>query len=85
MGAALHTLGMSKLDDNPSDEIIESPETLWTTTAEERKEVLMRVSKMVVEKFIDISFNNREAKGRSSDDVSELKIMVCHRSFSDPL
>ena len=46
--AALHTLGMSKLDEQPSNEIIESAETLWTRTAKEQKEVLMKVSKKVV-------------------------------------
>lgn len=69
LSAALHTLGMSKLDEQPSDEIIESAETLWTRTTEERKEVLMRVSKMVVENFVNISFNNLEGKAKSCDDV----------------
>lgn len=40
--AAVQTLGMSSLEDEPSVDIIPSPETMWTKTAEERKTTLTR-------------------------------------------
>ena len=58
----MHILGMSNLDDQPSDDVIESAETLWTETAEERKSVLMRISKKVVEEFVNILFNSQAEK-----------------------
>ena len=54
---ALHLLHMSSIDSEPDSAIIASPELLWTKTDEERKEVLMEVSKLFVAEYVDFSLN----------------------------
>ena len=55
--AALHVLGMSNIDGVPDEKVISSPDTLWTRSNQERKETLMKISKMVVSYF---SFNDHQ-------------------------
>ena len=58
LNAAMKILGMSDLDDQPSDDVLgTSAENLWTLTGEERKIVLDRVCEMIIDKFITFSFN----------------------------
>ena len=58
VSAALETFGMKTLDDQPSEDIVTLPEIVWTQPNHERKSLLERLSKMVVEKFINTSFNS---------------------------
>ena len=58
--AALHVLGMSDVDGIPDEKVISSPDTLWACSNEERKETLIKVSKMVLNKFCDFSFNSHQ-------------------------
>ena len=59
LSAACEILDISSLDDEPSADGmgISSPENLWTFTDNERKAVLSRISKKIVERFIVFSFN----------------------------
>lgn len=59
LSAACEILDLSNLDDQPSADIIgmSSPENLWTHTDCERKAILTRISKKIIEKFITFSFN----------------------------
>ena len=56
LSAACEILDLSSLDDQPSADVLgmSSPENLWTHTDHERKAILTRISKKIVEKF---SFN----------------------------
>ena len=58
--ACLKTFGMTTLDDQPSVDLINSPETVrvWTQTKDEQKSLLTKLSQRVVEKFIQSSYNN---------------------------
>ena len=67
--AALQTFGMTTLDDQPTDDLIPTPETVWTQSHDERKSLLMNMNKRVVEKYISCSFNSPHR--RSSDSVNE--------------
>ena len=55
--ACLKTFGMTTLDDQPSVDLINSPETVrvWTQTKDERNSLLTKLSQRVVEKFIQSS------------------------------
>ena len=66
LAAALDYLEISSLDDDPPDHVIPSAETLWTRTNEERKEVLTAVSRRIVEKYINVSFNEQHGDSESS-------------------
>ena len=57
ISAILKTFGMETLNDQPSEDILTSPEIVWTQPNHERKSLLERLSKMVVEKFINHFFN----------------------------
>ena len=57
VNAALETFGMKTLDDQPSEDIVTSPEIVWTQPNHERKSLLEKLSKMVIEKFISHFFN----------------------------
>ena len=60
---------MSTLDDQPTDDIIPTPETAWTQSQDERKSLLMNLSKRVVEKYISCCFQSPHKK--SNDGVNE--------------
>lgn len=49
---------MKTLNDQPSEDIVTSPEITWTQSDHERKSLLERLSNMVVEKFINNFFNS---------------------------
>ena len=55
--ACLKTFGMTTLDDQPSVDLINSPETVrvWTQTKDERNSLLTKLSQRVIEKFIQSS------------------------------
>ena len=67
--AALQTLGMVALDDQPSDCHIPTPETAWTLSKDERRTLLMSISKLVVKNHISCSFNKPHTQ--SGDDIHE--------------
>ena len=58
LSAALKAFGMKTLTDQPSKNIIAAPEIVLTQPDHERKALLERLSKTVVEKFIHHSFNS---------------------------
>ena len=49
--AALETMGMESLDSIPSQDQIPSPETVWTKTDNERKEILESLLKYCDEAY----------------------------------
>ena len=55
--AAMNILGMTNLNDQPAEKVIPSPEVVWTKTNDERKEILIDISKQIVKGFINLSFN----------------------------
>ena len=71
LGAAMQILEISNLNDQPSDVAvgITSAENLWTFTSEERKRVLDRVCKKVVDRFINFSFNASDDDIHQQDEV----------------
>ena len=75
--AALKTLEISSLQDQPSDVVIgiESAENLWTYTNTERKAVLHTVSQKIVKKYIDFSFNSHSHVLNNEDKVHTY---ACH-------
>lgn len=54
---------------------IASPENLWTSTNEEQKAILHSVSKKIVRKFIDFTFNSCPNSGNHDDKVHDY---TCH-------
>ena len=60
LSAALATLKMSNLEDQPSETVIEIPssENLWMYSNDERKTIPHSVCKKIVNNFIKFSFNN---------------------------
>ena len=60
---------MSNLNDQPAENVIPSPEVVWTKTDNERKAILMDISKQVVKSFINLSFN--APVSASSDGIHE--------------
>ena len=57
---------MVSLDDQPTDDLISTPETVWAESDDVRRTLLMKLSKHVVEKYICCSFNSPH---RQSSDV----------------
>lgn len=58
LSAAMKILGISNLDDQPSDDVIgTSAEHLWTLTDKERKKVMDKVCEKMVDEFVGFSFN----------------------------
>ena len=56
IAASLNILGMSNIQDVPSTSLIPEPHMIWMLTNPERKDILNKVSKEVVNNFIDFSF-----------------------------
>ena len=84
----MSTLRMSSLDDEPSEGIITSPETIWTETAEKRKAALSMVTKKIINDYINLSYNGKIET--SSDEVFNyssnlLKICPLYAQFKDAI
>ena len=84
----MSTLRMSSLDDEPSEGIITSPETIWTETAEKRKAALSMVTKKIINDYINLSYNGKIET--SSDEVFNyssnlLKICLLYAQFKDAI
>jgi len=71
LSAALKTLEISDLQDQPSENMIgiQSPENLWTYTNDERKAILHSVSQKIVKRFIKFSFNSHPNPTNNRDEV----------------
>ena len=65
VAAALKMFGMGRMDDIPSQAVLNSPEDVWMLPASERRDVLKKLCKQVVESFVEFSFNVNHS---SSDD-----------------
>lgn len=79
LAAALKSLEISSIEDQPSAKVIgiSSPENLWTCTKEERKAILHSVCERIVKRFIKFSFNNFP-KSRNHKDDDEVHNYSCH-------
>ena len=60
---------MVALDDQPSDSVIPIPESAWAQSNDERRTLLMNVSKLVAEKNIFCCFNS--PRTRSGDGIHD--------------
>ena len=68
IAASLNILGMSNIQDVPSTSLIPEPHMIWMLTNPERKDILNKVSKKVVNNFIDFSFRG-PTSATENDDV----------------
>ena len=80
---------MSNVQDVPSTSIIPEPHMIWIMTNPERKEILNKVSKEVVNKFIDFSFRG-PTSAIENDDVHKyakhlLGLGLFYLEFSDAI
>ena len=72
VSAALATLKMSNLEDQPSASVIGIPssENLWTYPNDERKAILRSVCEKIVNNFINFSFNTPQTnRGEVHDEI----------------
>ena len=79
---------MSNIDGIPDEKVISSPDTLWTCSYEERKEALMKVSKLVLTKFCDFSFSNHQkSTGDLTHDYAKnfLSIGLFYLNYKDAI
>lgn len=58
LSAALKTFGMRTLNSQPSGDVIPCPENVWAQTNDERKALLDKLSRSIVEKYINHFFNS---------------------------
>ena len=65
VAAAQRMLCMSNLDDIPSGDALDRPEDVWMLPTAERRDVLKKVCKQVVDSFVKFSFNDDQS---SNDD-----------------
>lgn len=65
--AAMSFLGMSSVDDTPSQTVI--PEDAWTLSDEERASLLLGVTKQIVDKYVDLAIQYDSDKSTADDTV----------------
>lgn len=68
IAAALTFLKMKSLNDVPSEDILPNAHSLWMQSAEERKAVLDRICKQLVDSFVDFTFNEEGSSMHSEAD-----------------
>ena len=71
LSAALSTLELPDINSQPTEEGygIPSLDNLWTHTNKERKAVLHAISKRIVEKFVNFSFNTPSDVSLRKDEI----------------
>lgn len=57
VAAALDTLGMDSIDDVPCDDVLSNPEDIWMLPVSERRDILNKMCKKVVDSHVKFSFN----------------------------
>ena len=62
-------LAMLRMKDIPSTNLMSDAQTVWMETVAERKEILNKVCKQVVDTFVDFSFHG-ETTTNESDNIN---------------
>lgn len=70
LAAAMEVLGMSNLDDTPSEDVLPSPDLIWMETDEVRKGFLQDITMLIAKRFIGISYNT-PVNASTSDGVHD--------------